>query len=104
VEGLLADRFRQAGVHQTAPRRLAGPDWILELEVDAEDQVTSVTVQVFAGNEDVFPAIVGDVLAVVGGRANDLTSGRFLTGGPDDLTSWRSYCRGVHQTLRHDEG
>jgi hypothetical protein len=103
VRRLLAERFLQAGTQHAAQWQLAGPDWILALDADASDQVTSVTICVFAGNEHVFPAIVGEVLAAVGGRAYELASGRFLTGGPEDLRNWQRYCRSIHQTLRHDQ-
>ncbi|MEU5669656.1 hypothetical protein ABZ749_04635 [Micromonospora sp. NPDC047753] len=79
--------------------RLVGPTWHIELNIGPHDPVDSIMLYVRGGGDDVLAAIAR-IVASVGGRALDISTGEFLTDEPTQTAGWHGFQQYRDQILR----
>jgi hypothetical protein len=71
---------------------LVGPTWSIELNIGSDAPVDSIMLHVRGSGDDVLAAIA-QIVALVGGRALDISTGDFLTDDPTETAGWQGFQR-----------
>ncbi|MER7891697.1 hypothetical protein ABTX15_17895 [Micromonospora sp. NPDC094482] len=98
VRQRLRGNLRDLDLSDPAWGHLVGPTWSIELNIGSEDPVDSIMLHVRGSGDDVL-AVVARIVASVGGRALDISSGEFLTGDPPQIAGWHDFQRYQDQIL-----
>ncbi len=69
---------------------LTGPTWSIEVNIGSGEPVASIMLHVRGGGDDVLP-VIALIAEALGARILDLSTGRFLTGGPADTNGWHGF-------------
>jgi hypothetical protein len=78
--------------------RLVGATWSIELNIGSDDPVDSIMLHVRGGGDEAL-AVIARIVASVGGRALDISTGEFLTGDPTQAGGWHGFQQYRDQTL-----
>lgn len=100
------DRLRALpGIDLTDPAwgLLRGAGWSIELNIGADDPITSIMLHVRGGGDDVLP-VIARIAAVVGGRALDTSDGDFLTDDHTGAESWHRFQQYRDQLFPQESG
>lgn len=100
VRQRLLDNFQDIDLSDPAWGHLTGPTWSIELNIGADDPVDSTMLHVRGGGDDVL-TVIAQIVASVGGRALDTSTGAFLTGDPAETDGWHGFQQYRDQVL-HD--
>ncbi|MEV4498120.1 hypothetical protein AB0J84_20815 [Micromonospora arborensis] len=99
VRRSLRDNLRDLDLLDPEWGHLVGPTWHIELNIGSRDPVDSIMLYVRGGGDDVL-AVIARIVASVGGRALDISTGEFLTGEPTQTVGWHGFQQYREQILR----
>jgi hypothetical protein len=98
VRQRLLDNFPDFDLSDPAWGHLTGPTWSIELNIGADDPVDSIMLHVRGGGDVL--TVIALIVASVGGRALDTSTGEFLTGDPAESIGWHGFQQYRDQVLR----
>ncbi|MET8040229.1 hypothetical protein ABZU25_05095 [Micromonospora sp. NPDC005215] len=90
IRRCLRENFPDLDLADPAWGRLVGPTWSIEFNIGSDDPVNSIMLYVRGGGDDVL-AVVARIVAAIGGRALDISTGEFLTGESTQTVGWHGF-------------
>ncbi|MFG2051180.1 hypothetical protein ACGFIW_27590 [Micromonospora sp. NPDC048935] len=98
IRRCLRENFPDLDLTDPAWGQLIGPTWSIEFNIGSDDPVHSIMLHVRGGGDVL--AVIARIVAVVGGRALDTSTGEFLTGDSTQTAGWHGFQQYRDQILR----